>query len=315
MAYVPPALRKKQQAAESTADGAVQDVSVKTPPRTRGFPRDSLPRADDVYEHFWPLDSAVQTAGGTSTTKSTLHSSAAEPDILRYVVLYYEANPRWASDKIIFAKTNIHLLPGAPKQSSAVVEEEQKSSTENTERIQGNGQESTRDRSSSGQDTAPQVRPPTIAATESSDKPNPGAIAVFEQIGSHGGGMKFIGYHKLANVQFLEPRSADLVRMLEQKWSRPDKYGHVRQVRRDSDKWQESLGYRWAVIKLEEDEEANKKLAPPDIKINAEREINPNRNKGRTPQKSVNDMLREMRLGNNEAQDGEATTASDDKPA
>lgn len=42
--------------------------------------------------------------------ESTFHASAARPDELSYVILFHQANPRWESDGIVFAKTNIAIL-------------------------------------------------------------------------------------------------------------------------------------------------------------------------------------------------------------
>ncbi|KAK8174047.1 hypothetical protein IWX90DRAFT_484953 [Phyllosticta citrichinensis] len=310
MAYVPPALRKKQEAAQA----ALRDASTVEPPAdTRPVPRRDLPDVHDIYDHFHPADLAVQSAGATDAVNSTLHSSSTEPGKLKYAILFVDANPRWSSDKIIFAKSNLHLLPGAPRKDSATVEEEQKQGTVNAEGGAGKEQQQTPDQQNSDQDAALPTKP-----HESTIEPNLGAIAMFEQVGNQNEGMRFIGYHKLTRIQFLEPRSADLVRMLEQKWTIPDKYGHARQILRDSDKWLKSLGYRWAVLKFEDDAEANATLDPPDVKINTERESVPKVKKERALQKSVNELLRELRRGKeNQGQlDGEVDAApEDDKPS
>ncbi|KAK7518654.1 uncharacterized protein IWZ02DRAFT_225382 [Phyllosticta citriasiana] len=314
MAYVPPALRKKQEAAQA----ALQDTSATNPPPdTHRTPPKDLPSLHDIYDHFHPVDLAVQSATGTDVVNSTLHSCSAEPGKLKYVVLFVDANPRWASDKIIFAKSNLHLLPGAPKQdsSAAVVDGEAKAESGNEEQLVAGQEEvkeqQTRDQqqSSAHQDaTLPQTELLPNAPHESTTiEPNLGAIAVFEQVGSRAGGLRFAGYHRLTRVQYLEPRSADLVRMLEQKWSIPDKYGRVRQIRRDSDKWMQSLGYRWAVLKFEQDGEADATLDPPDVKVGGERE------REMRPQRSVNEMLRELRLG--KEVEGEAEKAAEEKPS
>lgn len=309
MAYVPPALRKKQEAAQA----ALPDASTVEPPAdTRRIPRRDLPDVHDIYDHFHPVDLAVQSAGVTDAPNSTLHSSSIEPGKLKYAILFADANPRWSPDKIIFAKSNLHLLLGAPRKDSVTVDEEPKPGTTSAEDAAGKEQQ-TPDQQSSAQDAEPQTKP-----HESTIEPNLGAIAMFEQTGSRAGGMRFIGYHKLTRVEFLEPRSADLVRMLEQKWSIPDKYGHVRQIRRDSDKWLKSLGHRWAVLKFEDDAEANATLDPPDVKIDTERESVLRVTKERAPQKSVNELLRELRLGKeNQGQlDGDVDAAPEDnKPS
>jgi len=90
----------------------------------------------------------------------------------------------------------------------------------------------------------------------------------------------------------LQPNSADLVRMLEQKWTLTNRAGQTRQKQRDPSAWKASLSHRWAILKLEKDTEADKRLERPAIDIK-ERRLS----KSKKPQKSVNELLREMRLG------------------
>lgn len=119
----------------------------------------------------------------------------------------------------------------------------------------------------------------------------PKDILVFQQFGrGQGGRFNFVGYYKLNRLQFLESGSEDLLRMLEQKFTRTNKYGRSRQQQRDPDAWKASLNHRWAVLKLEKDVEATDSLQAPNVSIT---EKVPD-NKG--PSKSVNEMLKEMRL-------------------
>ena len=59
----------------------------------------------EIYTHF-------AGAEYSETTRSTLNNSIEHPEELAYVMLFPDANPRWKSDQIIFAKTNIEFLPG-----------------------------------------------------------------------------------------------------------------------------------------------------------------------------------------------------------
>lgn len=88
--------------------------------------------------------------------------------------------------------------------------------------------------------------------------------------------------------------------MLDQKFSIPDRFGRVKTQQRSPESWKRSLEHRWAVIELKKDEEAAKNLPAPDVKIADVREKR-NVEKEKTPQKSVNEMLKEMRLGKSEA--------------
>ncbi|KAI4604469.1 hypothetical protein KJ359_000607 [Pestalotiopsis sp. 9143b] len=61
--------------------------------------------ADDITRHFW------EGQTGSSFKSVTLHDSKARPGELAYVCLFLGANPRWASDGIIFVKSELRLLP------------------------------------------------------------------------------------------------------------------------------------------------------------------------------------------------------------
>ncbi|KAF4542209.1 30s ribosomal protein s16 [Lasiodiplodia theobromae] len=286
MAYVPPALRKKQQVADSGSGDKPASTAG------NGFHSERLPRAEDVHDHYWPPVELEAGEGMRSTVHSTLNSSTSEPDRLKYIMLFKEANPRWEADHLIYVKTNLHYLPGSERFVNASVSSEQPA---------GNGELNGKtDDHSSKKPLQPEA--PSSAHQPSGSTHTPDLadyqmepIAVFEQVGNRSGGFRFIGYHKIARLQFLEPGSPDLVRMLEQKFSATDKFGRVVQQQRSHASWKASLEHRWAVMKLEKDEDAEKSLHAPDVKIH-------DKKKKDTPRKSVNELLKEMRPGNSEAQ-------------
>ena len=76
--------------------------------------------------------------------------------------------------------------------------------------------------------------------------------------------------------------------MLEQKWTRTNSRGDTRAVKRDVSSWNESLSFRWAVVKLVKDAEAHTKRGPPKI------ERLPDEDSPGT--KTVNELLAEMRV-------------------
>ncbi|KAI5860672.1 hypothetical protein GGS23DRAFT_579741 [Durotheca rogersii] len=87
-------------------------------------------------------------------------------------------------------------------------------------------------------------------------------IAVFKEhrscYPSHGttGGARFafVGWYTATRVNILSPRSAELVRMLKQKWDRRDRFGNIisGETRvRDTASWKTSLAQEWAVVKFE----------------------------------------------------------------
>lgn len=216
------------------------------------------------------------------------------------MLLFFQANPRWATDKIIFAKSNIDLLPPEPEHTKAGTE----ASAEESDQ-------------SKDADEASQDRHEAPAPTQPLSEP----IAVFEQQrsyniakGDNGRNMTFTGWHRIVRLQRLEPNSPELIRMMEQKWAiQNNKTGRVTQKYRDPEKWAESLNQKWVVIQMARDEEADKELGTPKIEVTEEEH-------GRKEDgKSVNDMLKEMRLGGEKKENTEltshTTTAEGSAPA
>lgn len=304
MAYVPPAFRKKQQEPESKSEKKHDDSKPAAQQRrdsgNDGFHRERLPRAEDVHDHYWPSEAEEEGEGMRFTVHSTLNSSRSEPDALKYVVLFKDANPRWQSDRIVYVKTNLYLLPGSETFGDAVAAQKK----EQEDPVNGEGEAGAR-----------QSQPPSeggSSADIATHTPDLSAyhlepVAVFEQVGSRSGGFRFAGYHAIARLQFLEPRSQDLVRMLEQKFSVVDVFGRVVRQQRSPEAWKASLEHRWAVLQLARigDEEAEGKgLAAPDIKVEevVERGVKKKKKGEEAPKKSVNEMLKEMRLGKAEGE-------------
>ncbi|KAI1755659.1 hypothetical protein F4782DRAFT_363343 [Xylaria castorea] len=131
---------------------------------------------------------------------------------------------------------------------------------------------------------------------------NPTPIAVFEEQrtpGFRAGGIlarfAFKGWFKISRINVLAPHSAELVRMLQQKWGRKDRFGNVIPSRpRNTSAWNASLAVEWAVVafQLLEGEDAP---SPPQIEKLPEPE--------QPVAKSVNEMLSDMRL-NDGSRDG-----------
>lgn len=119
MAYVPPALRKKQQ--QSDGNGAFNTMGDNAQPTeevtNNVLPaRQALYRGEDINDYYWPdgnkLDKGSRVTINHGIHYGTLNASAAEPEKLKYVMLFEGANPRWHSDGLIFVKTSLNLLPG-----------------------------------------------------------------------------------------------------------------------------------------------------------------------------------------------------------
>ncbi|KAI0458135.1 hypothetical protein F5B21DRAFT_40924 [Xylaria acuta] len=120
---------------------------------------------------------------------------------------------------------------------------------------------------------------------------NPLPIAIFEQRqrtrGIHSR-FAFKGWFKISRINILAPHSAELVRMLQQKWGRKDRFGNVLPSRpRDASAWNASLAMEWAVIAFQLLEGEDAPPAPQIEKLpEPERPIT----------KGVNEMLSDMRL-------------------
>lgn len=325
MAYVPPALRTKQEKVaepskhDHKSDDQSSSLSASIASTAARPTLQRLPSNVEIHKHYWlhgtKMDDEQQHIPiNDSMHYSTLNSSADDPDRLKYVMLFHDANPHWHSKGIIFVKSSLHLLPGSEKfipqtgkenKPKEPVEKQGDKRTAGENSGAGQGEKDVDGSTTPATDK--QVIPSAKETTESTIKIesevtvegtyNPdlslydlGPIAVFEQHGGRKGGFRFAGYHKIARLQFLEPHSSELLRMLKQKFSKEDRFGNVRQQERPRSAWEASMRHRWAVIKLDKDEEANSTLGDPEIEVR-EGEI-----ESREPKKSVNELLKELRV-------------------
>lgn len=143
----------------------------------------------------------------------------------------------------------------------------------------------------------PATEPATSApVTEPESQPDRVPIAIFKQhprTGPTDHAFSFVGYYAISNVDFLDPGSDALVRMLEQKWSYIDKLGKAQETARTKESLHQALCQQWAVVKFKEVEDQS--LAPPQI----EKLPDPER-KQKAPKKSVDEMLEELRMSGEE---------------
>ncbi|CAK1354325.1 hypothetical protein CB0940_01807 [Cercospora beticola] len=257
--------------------------------------------AQEIKDHFDPAPpNGSETPHRASNVSGSLQDSAATPGKLAWVCLFNDsngpANPRWDSDKIIFCKRSLRLLPGYVESRKA----SDTGANETTDTVQ-----TTKNADSETTESAEPV--PTAEIVEKTETAKPVAslpeaeshqyqpdqvpIAIFKQIPRTGKSdrvFSFIGYHTISHLEFLEPRSDALVRMLDQKWSYIDKYGQVQQKERTIESWNEALCKKWAVVKFKELDET--KFPPPRI------ERLPDPEPKRASKKSVNEMLAELRM-------------------
>jgi len=81
--------------------------------------------------------------------------------------------------------------------------------------------------------------------------------------------------------------------MLEQKWTKINKWGQSRQIQRDADSWKKSLSYRWAVLTFKK---STTQLEPPKIEVTTNELGIRKENLWSESRKGVNEMLRDMRI-------------------
>ncbi|KAI7187916.1 hypothetical protein KC343_g4864 [Hortaea werneckii] len=309
MSYVPPALRNKQAVSQREAQNAGDSLNA-------GGSHD-LVSLEEVRNYFWPLDENGERH--TSDTLSrTLHDSSASPGRLAYVFLFNQANPRWESDHIIYTKSNLDLLPAelagkvqaGPDDAAGVGTSPQPRAgagdevdlAENGEAMQKAVLHGSRTKSGA-----------SLASNQGEiRKETASAIAIFKQVHcskeQRAHAFKFEGWFKIERLAFLEPQSPELIRMLQQKWQKTDRFGNIVQKKRDEKGWQESLSQRWAVIKFAENQEAKQERGTPNIERIEEGESH------KKPQKTVNEILAEMRLGGGK-EEGHGSVESEKGPS
>jgi hypothetical protein len=238
---------------------------------------------EEIQHYHWRHTKEANADQDTTIPQhSTLNDSADLKNSLSHVLLFHGANPRWESEGIIFVKSNLEILPQYQQAKSERVPSkvEPASKPESAE-------EEMKCRKRQKEDEPPI----DIIPKESTP------IACFEQ-GRRSlkfEGFAFAGYFTIKNIALLSPFSKALTRMLEQKWSHEDKRGNAQVAKRRGEDWERSLSYEWAVIKFEKMEGENVPPLPPKIEKLPPRERKAFKEQG--PQKSVNELLAEMRLG------------------
>ena len=288
--YVPPALRRAQgQAQTASADSEKTRENEKPPGSVPRGQQNSQLSLDDIHAHFWPVTAATEdptrSTSRPASLKGTLNASAKDPTLIAYVILYHNANPRWASDGIIFTKSNLELLPPATAADQPGVSGEK---DREEDANGGAGEHEVPDAGASQSLESSDEKPSSLNEQPvPKAQPNTTPIAVFTQDRGPQSSRSytFTGWYEISRLTVLEPNSAELKRMLEQKWARTNaRTGEVKHLSRDAEKWKESLGYKWAVLKLERSKEAKEDLVVERIDQGGDK-------------KSVNEMLAEMRMG------------------
>ena len=275
--YIPPSLRNKPPGGQGGRPGGDDPT---TPPRRledlkiADAPLPGQFQAYEIHAHYCGRDFAI-------ASRSTLNDSTAKPRQLVYVMLFRNANPRWKRDHIIFAHTDIDHLPGykeayqAKSEDGPLAQKEDPSGTDlidlrsDDERtaplakggidvektVQAGGESSQEDSPDRPKDKPSSPPPPAEEGASSPDSAKSVPIAVFGQVDgrldSATATFHFEGWYRLSRVDFLHPQSLELVRMLQQKFTRVGRGGRPRDITRDEAAWERSLSMRWAVVKFD----------------------------------------------------------------
>ncbi|KAI4608028.1 hypothetical protein J4E83_009211 [Alternaria metachromatica] len=271
--YVPPHLRKK---AEPTTVSDAPPTPVAIPsvvPSSKPQERfdDDLYTIREIHTYFWG-DGAV----AEDSHNATLHSSAANPNGLSWVLLFNGANPKWDEDGVIFVKSNLNLLmvatpPSEPKKVMVVAVPAQ--------RLDEPGEDggvmlpTTSEVADEDYEAGSSNGTPESTTTEPlSDHTNErvlidySPIAVFAQpVGRASQSFKFIGWYEIEHLQILKPGSQGLLHMLWDKWNPKDKHGNYVPRQRGSVNLMKSMSYSWAVVQMKKDKEAMENKGEPKI--------------------------------------------------
>lgn len=298
--YIPPALRQKQQQQAAHSQNTPGSRTAISKPNSSAE-RDQRYSLREIYAHFWK-DGLRGTDGNH---KSTLHASSDNPNGLAWVVLHKGANPQWDSNRVIFVKSNLDLLPEVQacdyggSDNKAVKKGEDDAGgdvllgaglVEATNLLDDDSDHS------SQPDVSERERP----AREGPPESHP-AFAVFAEEptaprGSDIRNFRFIGWHRIAHMKILAPNSHALVRMLEKKWEIRDKFGRAFQRKRNEEAWQNSMMHKWAVLNMEVDTDATQEKGVPNIEM-----ISDSPEGAGDESRTVNKMLAELRLEHGES--------------
>ncbi|KEQ90184.1 hypothetical protein AUEXF2481DRAFT_45330 [Aureobasidium subglaciale EXF-2481] len=185
--------------------------------------------------------------------KHTLNASLGQPEKLKFVLLNKSATRNWRQHQIIYAKTNLHLLPGFDlpypdmEDEKLELEYDYDSDYSMTDLIDLRSRAVSRasmrvEVSSASSNTS--TPPPSVGSdksssiettTEANDFP---PIALFAEVKSldQKRAFRFLGTYELAEVEFFAPGTTDLMEMLNE--------------RAGSTTWKTGLSAEWAKIKL-----------------------------------------------------------------
>ncbi|OBW63651.1 MAG: Uncharacterized protein AUREO_062830 [Aureobasidium pullulans] len=200
----------------------------------------------------------------------TLNASADQPDNLIFIVIFKSAHKSWYRHGIVYAKTDLHLLPGYELPYAT-------DDGDNTMEDYGDNSDSDmysvsdlidlRSRAVSAASLRVELssnssNPSTPSTSEQAEKqgayrpssPHPEvfpSIALFSQVlpldRIHG--FKFVGWHEISETEFFAPNTPEVVDMLQRRGNKVA--------------WESGVDrYEWAKIKLVRDEATERERGP-----------------------------------------------------
>ncbi|THX80440.1 hypothetical protein D6D04_04604 [Aureobasidium pullulans] len=213
--------------------------AMPTPPRTpidaRTLigPDSNLVSLEEIAAHFGLAHDQIN---------HTLNTSADQPDILMFVVLFKSAYKNWYRHGIVYAKTDLHLLPGYelpyPLEGNDELMEDCGDDGSDSHMYSVSDLIDLRSRAVSAASLRVELSsnssdPSTPSTSEHADKegtyrlpsPHPEVfppIALFSQVlpldRVHG--FKFLCWHEVSETEFFAPDTPELIEMLQRKGDR-----------------------------------------------------------------------------------------------
>lgn len=79
----------------------------------------------DIQHHFWHVEGVDEKDQPPFPERGTLNASRESDGKLAFVLVFHDAHPRWASDKVIYVKSNLELLPEYRERKDEAVKRQQ----------------------------------------------------------------------------------------------------------------------------------------------------------------------------------------------
>ena len=267
--YVPPHLRSLHEKGRNRlAVGNPKNISL--PQLSKMYDSES------IISYYWPsskkqikdAENGCQNEDGKQDGDSievqnvakshlkcskSLHDSEETPGKLTYILLFPNGNPRWEQDRVIFVKSNLELLkPYTSKEESI-----QSSGGANAVEEGMYTESTSHDQPFADRNLVLKPTERSKAGSYSTGNNSP-PIPVFSYCRTVHTTQLFrlVGHFQVLRVELLEPHSAELERMMLQKWGPVGRRN--KPAIRLEEIWEESFSRRWAVVQLVAAEEETK---------------------------------------------------------